>query len=168
MCIALRAWGFSFIIVPSAALLLPMLETYVQVRNCNQVRKGGETGFVGPDPGLTDRSSWEALLGALGRCAEDRGRQDGDSCCGDAGSGSVAVVGRGAPARGGPSWTALELAGAGKWRLIPSRPAVRGARGNQKQLKIPDFPFYLVEGWGKRRGRGGQATGVQLHLFPLR
>lgn len=53
----------------------------------------------------------------------------------------------------------FELAGARKWRLIPFCPAVRGARGNEKQLKILDFPFYLAEGWGKHRGGGGQATG---------
>lgn len=29
--------------------------------------------FVVPDPGLTDQSSWEARLGALGRCAEAGG-----------------------------------------------------------------------------------------------
>lgn len=53
--------------------------------------------FVVPDPGLTDQSSWEARLGALGRCAEDGGTQDGDSCWSNAGTSSV--VGRGAPDR---------------------------------------------------------------------
>lgn len=60
-----------------------------------------------PDPGLTDQSSWEARRGALGRCAAAGGRQDGDSCCSDEGSRSVAVVGRGAPARGSRLGSAL-------------------------------------------------------------
>ena len=47
-----------------------------------------------------------------------------------------------------PPGQPFELARAGKWRLIPSRPAVSEQEGIKKQLKIPDFPFHLAEGWG--------------------
>lgn len=67
----------------------------------------------------------------------------------------------GEPLTGGPAWAAPRAGWirSRKLRLIPSRPAVCRARGNQKQLKIPDFPFHLAEGWGKHKGGGGQATG---------
>lgn len=86
--------------------------------------------------------------GALGRRAEGRGsRMEG--------SGSVVVVGRGAPDQGDPAWAALELSGGRKWRLIPPHPAVCRARGNEKQLKIPDFPFCLA---GRDAGSTGEET----------
>lgn len=73
--------------------------------------------------------------------AGEAGRRSSSS---PVGSGSVVVVGRGAPDQGGPAWAALELSGGRKWRLIPPHPAACRARGNQKQLKIPDFPFCLA------------------------
>lgn len=47
--------------------------------------------------------------GGAGEMCEDRGRQDGDGCCGSLGSSSVAVVIWGAPdgGVGGPAWAAL-------------------------------------------------------------
>lgn len=77
------------------------------------------------------------------------------SCSSPGGSGSVVAVGRGAPDRGDPAWAALELSGVRKWRLIPPHPAVCRARGNQKQLKIPDFPFCLAD---RDAGSTGEET----------
>lgn len=107
-------------------------------RHVGGLRAGGLRGAV---PRTRMEAGWRQLLQQRG-VRQHRGR------------------GSGSPQPGGvPPGQPLELAGARKWRLIPSRPAVFGARGNQKQLKIPDFPFYLAEGWGKHRGGDGKATG---------
>lgn len=148
MCIALRVWGFPFVTVPSPALLLPMLETECELETAT---KGGRRGSVvcAPEPGLAGQSSWEALLGALERRAE-AGEAGWRSCSSPVGP-------------GGPAWTALELSGARKWRLIPPHPAVCRARGNPKQLKIPDFPFWT--GMREAQKRRGRVKRAQLHLF---
>lgn len=106
--------------------------------------------FVVPEPGLAEQSSWEALLGALGRGAEGRRSRVEELFlpCG-------VWQYRGAPAQGDPAWAALELSGVRKCRIIPPHPAVCRARGNQKQLKIPDFPFCLA---GRDAGSTGEET----------
>lgn len=63
--------------------------------------------FVAPEPGLTQQSSW-GLWGEELRAGEAGWR----------GSGSVVVVGPGAPDQGDSAWAALELSGDRKWRLI--------------------------------------------------
>jgi len=110
-----------------------------------------------PDPGLSERSSWEGRRGALGRCAEDRGRRDGDSS--DAGFGSVAVVGRGDPDRVGPAWAALRAGQSWEMETNPFPPCCERARGNQKAAENPGFPFPFGRGMGKHRGGDRQASG---------
>lgn len=95
MCTSLRVRSFSFVTMPSPALLLPILETECELETATAGEEGGAMWFVAPEPGLTRQSSWEALLGALGRRAEGRGSRMeklfqpcGGWQCGGRGSGS--------------------------------------------------------------------------------
>lgn len=99
--------------------------------------------FVAPEPGLTEQSSWEAPLGALGRRAE--GQQDGGA----------------APALWGlaVSWSWLGeplsrgVPPGAVWRqemeTNPPHPAVQSKR-ESKAAENPGFPFLSGgEGCGK-------------------
>lgn len=109
--------------------------------------------FAAPEPGLIDQSSWEARLGALGRCAEDRGWQDGDACYSSAGSSSVMVVGRGAPGLGGPAWAALRAGWSQETETNPFPPCCVRSKRESKAAENHGFPFLYGEGMRETPGR---------------
>lgn len=73
--------------------------------------------FAVPDPGLTEQSSWEAHLGALGRCVRIGG-----------GRMEMAVAAVWGPALW-QSWSGEPLMGG--WRVLPGQPCELLEPGNR-------------------------------------
>lgn len=127
-----------------------------------------------PEPGLTERveqlggTSGGSGPGGSGELCRGRGwRQDGGSCCSNAGSGSVAVVGRGAPDRGGPAWAALGAGWSQEMETNPFPPCCVWSKRESKAAENPGFPFLFGRRMGETRGRRWKSYEAQLYLFPL-
>lgn len=121
--------------------------------------------FVVSELGLAEQSSWEELLGALGRGAESRGSgmeelvlPCGVWQCHGRGLGSPWPEGSrlGSP---GAVWSQ-------EMQNNPSPPSCVQSKRESKAAENPGFPFLFGrEGCGKHRGGDRQVKWAQLHLF---